>query len=328
MNKISVGVWAYGACSDRYVGDGYKERLPLVQRIEHLSKLDGVSGIEITYPADINEETYSEYAPLLKKYGLQISSMGVEIVCDKEWKTGSFTSPHKEIREKTIALVKKAMDFAAQIGVDVVSLWLGQDGHDYFMQVDYQQQWEFLIQGLKECAAHNPAIKLGLEYKTSEPRLKCMVNSGGLSLAIAQCTGMDNVGVTMDVGHALFAGENPAETAAILMSQNRLFHLHLNDNYLVADDDMPIGSVHFLHFVEFFHWLKKMNYQGWYSLDMYPYRDDADEAVNASIAFVRGMDRFVEQKLDGYSFEKASAGAPSKILSELFEKMFEQEASK
>ncbi len=325
MNNISVGVWAYGACSDRYVGDGYKSRLPLAQRIEHIGKLGGVDGIEITYPVDINEENYPEYAPLLQKYGLRISSMGVEIVCDKEWKTGSFTSPHREIREKTVALVKKAMDFAAQIGVEVVSLWMGQDGFDYLMQSDYRQQWEFLIQGLRECAAHNPAIKLGMEYKVSEPRLKCMVNSGGMALAVAQCTGMDNVGVTMDIGHAINAGENPAEIAAILFSQNRLFHLHLNDNYRIADDDMPIGSVHFLHFVELFYWLKKMGYQGWYSLDMYPYRDDADEASRASVTFIRGVESLIDRKLGDYSFETAPSDAPSKILEGLFEKIFEQE---
>ncbi|MBE6830472.1 MAG: sugar phosphate isomerase/epimerase [Ruminococcaceae bacterium] len=323
MNKISVGVWTYGACSDRYVSDGYKDRLPLAERLEHLGKIDGVKGIEITYPCDINEENYPQYAPLLKKYGFEISSMGVEIVCDKQWKTGSFTSPIKEVRDNTIALVKKAMDFAAQIGTEVVSLWLGQDGYDYFMQSDYQQQWKYLIDGLRECAKHNPKIKLGLEYKTSEPRLKCMVSTGGLSLAIAQCTGMDNVGVTMDIGHALFAGENLAETATILMAQNRLFHLHINDNYRIADDDMPIGSVHFLHFIEFFYWLRKMGYEGWYSLDMYPYRDDPDAAVKASVRFIGGAERFVEKKLAGYSFEEMQKGAPSDILSNLFEKIFE-----
>lgn len=323
MNKISVGVWTYGACSDRYVSDGYKNRLPLTERLEHLGKIDGVKGIEITYPCDINEENYSQYAPLLKKYGLEISSMGVELVCDKQWKTGSFTSPIQEVRENTVALVKKAMDFAEQIGTEVVSLWLGQDGYDYFMQSDYQQQWKYLIDGLRECAKHNPKIKLGLEYKTTEPRLKCMVSTGGLSLAIAQCTGMDNVGVTMDIGHALFAGENLAETATILLAQNRLFHLHVNDNYRIADDDMPIGSVHFLHFIEFFYWLKKMGYEGWYSLDMYPYRDDPDAAVKASVEFIQGAEQFVEKKLAGYSFEEMQKKAPSDILSNLFQKIFE-----
>lgn len=323
MNKISAGVWTYGACSDRYVGGGYRDPLPLKERIQHLGSIDGVAGIEITYPCDFNEDNYAEYEPLLKKYNLGISSMGVEIVCDKEWQTGSFTSHQPAVREKTKKLVKGAMDFAQKVGVKVVSLWMGQDGYDYFMQVDYVQQWTWLVEGLRECADHNPAVKLGIEYKMSEPRLSCIAKSGGMALSIAQATERPNVGVTMDVGHALDMKENLAETASILLSQNRLFHLHLNDNYLTADDDMPIGSVHFLHFMELFFWLKKLGYDGWYCLDMYPYRDDPDEAVKASVKFIRGMEKFVDKKLAGYSFAEAQAGAPSKILGNLFGKMFD-----
>ena len=322
MNKISTGVWAYGACSDRYVGSGYKTRLPLLQRIERLGGIKGVEGIEITYPGDFDEHSYAEYAPLLQKHGLGISSMGVEIVCDKEWQTGSFTSPDPIVRQKAVSLTQSAMDFAASIGVEVVSLWMGQDGHDYFLQADYARQWDWLVEGLRLCANHNPGVKLGIEYKASEPRLSCMVKSGGVALALAQCCGCQNVGVTMDVGHALNSRENIAETAAILLRQNRLFHLHLNDNYIMADDDMPIGSVHFMHFLELFFWLKRLNYKGWYCLDMYPYRDDPNEAVRASIRFIRGMEHFVNEKLADYNFEAKTAEAPGKILTELFGKIF------
>lgn len=322
MNKISTGVWAYGACSDRYVSDGYRDRPLLKQRIERLGNIEGIAGIEITYPCDFNENTYVEYAPLLREYGLGISSMGVEIVCDKEWQTGSFTSPDPAVRQKTVQLVQSAMDFAASLGVEVVSLWMGQDGHDYFMQADYARQWNWLIDGLRLCAAHNPGINLGIEYKVSEPRLNCIVKSGAMALALAQHTGYPNVGVTMDVGHALNVRENIAETAAVLLLQNRLFHLHLNDNYLAADDDMPIGSVHFMHFLELFFWLKRLNYKGWYCLDMYPYRDDPDEAVRASVIFIRGMERFVDKNLADYDFDAIAAGAPGKILTNLFNKIF------
>lgn len=320
MNKISVGVWAYGALSDRYVGDGYRERLALKDRIARLGKIKGVSGVEITYPGDINETNFDEYAAILKDNGLELSGMGVEIVCDKQWQRGSFTSPDPARRQHTQELVKKSMDFAAKAGVETVSLWLGQDGFDYLMEVDYAAQWNHLIEGLRECADHNPKIKLGLEYKVSEPRLKCLVANGGQTLALALAVGRDNVGATMDVGHAFNAGENPAQIAAILMAQKKLFHLHLNDNYQVADDDMPIGSVHFLHFVELFYWLKKMGYGGWYALDMYPYRDDSDEAIKASIQFIRGVERFVEEKLA--DFKGSDFSSPSLMLQSLFSKIF------
>ena len=323
MNPISVGVWTYGMGTDRYVGDGYKPKMELKDRIEHIGKQNGVSSIEITYPGDINEDNYEKYKPLLEKYNLSICAMGVELVCDKQWATGSFSSPVKEVRDKSVLLVKKAMDFAASIGTKTVCLWLGQDGFDYFFQTDYVAAWNNLIEGLQECADHNPDINLGIEYKVSEPRLKCMASSGGKTLAICQCTGRTNVGVCMDIGHSLNAGENPAETASMLISQNRLFHLHFNDNYLIADDDMPVGSVHYLHFMELFYWLKKLGYSGYYSLDMYPYRDNPDTAVEASVKFIQGMDKFIETKMKDITFSTEFDRNPSRILSSLFTKMFD-----
>ena len=322
MNPISVGVWTYGTGSDRYVSDGYKDRLTLTERIEHIGAVSEVKAIEITYPGDMNKANFSQYKPLLDKFGLSVSAIGVELVCGREWKTGSFSSPSQEVRENTVALVKEAMDFAASINCKMINLWLGQDGFDYLFQVDYVRAWNYLVNGLRDCADHNPDIRLGLEYKLSEPRLKCMVDTAGTALAICQSVGRNNVGVTMDVGHSLMAKENPAQVAAVLLSQNRLFHIHFNDNYLMADDDMPTGSVHFLHFMELFYWLKRCGYQGWYSLDMYPYRDDPDEAVRCSIRFIRGMESFVDKSLDDISFAKGLEDVPAKVLSGLFDKIF------
>lgn len=321
MNPISVGVWTYGMGTDRYVGDGYKPKMELRERIAHIGRADGVTGIEITYPGDINEKNYAEYLPLLEKYNLKICGMGVELVCDKFWATGSISSPLDDVREASAAVIMNAMDFAASIGVNVVSLWLGQDGFDYFFQMDYVKAWQDMIELLRRCADHNPAIRLGIEYKVSEPRLHCFASSGGTTLALCKSVDRANVGVTMDIGHAINAGENPAEMAAVLMAEKRLFHVHLNDNYRIVDDDMPIGSVHFLHFIEFFFWLKRLGYDGWYSLDMYPYRDDPDAAVEASVKFIRGADAFIEKKLGEYSFGGGKK-IPSQILCELFDHLF------
>ena len=320
--NISAGAWVYGTCSDRYVSDGYKDKMDFDSRVERLSNMEEVKGIEITYPFDINEENYDYYKTLLQEKNLTISCMGVELVCDRKWKTGSFCSPHKEVREETIKLVKKAMDFANQIGVETVNLWLGQDGFDYLMQTNYVDAWKFLIEGLRECANYNTKVRLGLEYKASEPRLNCFLNSGGKALAVAQATGCSNVGVTLDIGHALNARENPAEIASVLMAENRLFHLHFNGNYFIADDDMPVGSVHFLHFVELIYWLKKLGYSGWYSLDLYPYRDDPDEACKTSIHFIRMIEKMVEKKLKDLDFHEMAETAGSKNMCNLFTKMF------
>ena len=74
--------------------------------------------------------------------------------------------------------------------------------------------------------------------------------------------------------------ETIAESVALLKRfGNRLIHLHLNDNYRYWDDDMIPGSVHTLEWVEFFYWLDRTGYDGWYSLDIFAFREKDKIAV-------------------------------------------------
>ena len=56
--------------------------------------------------------------------------------------------------------------------------------------------------------------------------------------------GVDNVGILLDFGHALFGGESPADAAQLLIDHGRLFGMDVNDNLRGWDDDMVVGSVH------------------------------------------------------------------------------------
>ncbi|MCE1252989.1 MAG: sugar phosphate isomerase/epimerase [Anaerolineae bacterium] len=314
MERISIGVWSFGMGTDRYVGNGYKPYINFFERLDRISAIQGAKGIEITYPNDVNFDNLAKVKEELKARNLRVVSVGIEHVCDGEWQFGSFSAEDPERRKKSIELACQGMHLAHELGAGVINLWLGQDGFDYVFQSDYQKAWNYLVEGIRECADHRPEINIGIEYKTSEPKLNCLVNSGGKALALALATGRKNVGITLDVGHAFNARENPAEIASILLAEKRLFHLHLNDNYGLADDDMPVGSVHWPQFFELFYWLNKLNYTGWYSLDLYPYRDDSTEACNVSIEF---MEKIHKQVSDP-SFEKElqvnRQGAPSKPL--------------
>lgn len=295
MKGLGVGIWTFGMGSERYVSDGYKPFLTVEERIEKIASLEGVDGLEVTFPNDVDEETMSTFSELLAEKGLTPCGLGVELVCDRKWATGSFSSPDADMRQHAIELTQRAMDMAGELDIKTISLWLGQDGFDYAFQKDYVQAWEWLIAGLQESASYRSDINLALEYKTSEPQMACYVNSGGKALALAQATGMKNVGVNLDLGHALNARENPAEIASVLLASDRLFHIHINDNYAWADDDMPVGTVHFVQYLEFFYWLEKLDYDGWISLDLYPYREDPIAACQTSIEFVKNCQALVHK---------------------------------
>jgi xylose isomerase len=111
---------------------------------------------------------------------------------------------------------------------------------------------------------------------------------------MAQETGLENVGVCIDVGHALMGGENAAESAFLLQHYGKkLFHMHFNDNYRSWDDDMIVGSLHVVEFVELLFWLKETGYEGWYSMDQYPYREEGAAAVSESVAFLRDVENLL-----------------------------------
>jgi len=52
---------------------------------------------------------------------------------------------------------------------------------------------------------------------------------------------------------------------------------------------MMVGSVHLQKYLELIYWLKKTNYKGWYSLDIFPYREDEVEAASESIKWLKSI---------------------------------------
>ena len=112
---------------------------------------------------------------------------------------------------------------------------------------------------------------------------------------MAQETGCDNVGVCIDTGHAYVAGEVVGESIVLAKrAGNRLMHMHFNDNYGSWDDDMIVGSVHSIAYIETLYWLDRVGYTGWLSMDQYPYREDGAGAIGESIQWLVAFDRVLQ----------------------------------
>jgi xylose isomerase len=57
---------------------------------------------------------------------------------------------------------------------------------------------------------------------------------------------------------------------------------------------MIVGSVHFVEFVELLFWLREIGYEGWYSMDQYPYREDGQGALRSSVEFLQGVEAMLD----------------------------------
>jgi len=210
-----------------------------------------------------------------------------------KWGKGSLAAPDAATRQAGVDEVRKVMDWAGELGCRYVDVWPGQDGYDYSFQADYIEAWKWLREGLALCADHNPKVRVLVEYKLKEPRTHCFVNSAAKVVLLLQ--GLDKVGVLLDTGHSMAAGENIAEAAALLASFGKLDYVHLNDNYRSWDDDMMVGAVHLVESLELVYWLKRVGYKGWLTLDIFPYREDGVKAATECKKWIETFFKAVER---------------------------------
>lgn len=288
--RFSANINTFNACADRYVLSGYGKRLTTEELIREATKVEGLTGVEVVGLWHVNDDNIDHVRRLIRDAGFEVSCVTPDIWASGKWGWGSFASSDPKIRQDAIHEVKKSMEWAQQMHCDVVDLWFGQDGYDYPLQADYPAAWDRIIEGTIECAEHLPDVKIVIEYKPKEPRTHCFIGTVGKTLLLIQKVDKPNVGAMIDVGHALMAYENPAESAVLLSYfGDKLFYMHFNDNWRHWDDDMTFGSVHTIEMIELLYWLDRLGYDGWYALDIFPYRENGVRAASESIRWIQGL---------------------------------------
>jgi len=267
----------FGSCADRYCLGGYSEGRTMEEMLDRSTQVPGLDGLELVGNWHVNDDNVRTVNKMLSDRGKKISMLVPDLWTQAKWGRGSLAAPDAKTRRAGIDEVKKVMDWAVELGCPFVDVWLGQDGFDYPFQADYTAVYPWIREALVECAAHNKQVRILVEYKPREPRNRCFVDSAAKVLLLLQ--GLDDIGVLLDVGHSLQGAENVAEAAALLASYGKLDYLHLNDNYGDWDNDLMVGAVHLVHYLELVYWLKRVNYQGWLTLDIFPYREDGIQAA-------------------------------------------------
>jgi xylose isomerase len=250
-------------------------------------KVDGLDGLELVGNWHVNDANIRDVAKMLADRDLKIPMLVPDLWTQAKWGRGSLAAPDATTRRAAVDEVRKVMDWAAELDCPFVGVWPGQDGFDYCFQADYIEAWKWLADGLAACAGHNDKVKVLVEYKPREPRTHCFVDHVGTVLMLLK--DLDHVGVLLDVGHALQGAESVAQSAALLAHHGKLDYLHLNDNHGDWDEDMMVGSVHLVGLLELVYWLMRVEYRGWLTLDIFPYREDGVRAASECKGWIEGM---------------------------------------
>jgi sugar phosphate isomerase/epimerase len=281
--KVSVGVWFLGAVGDRFVKAGYRPDKTIVERFRLAAGIDGVGGLEMHYPTEIDDDSWRTLKQIADDANLKFVMLTPHVWVDPKYAFGQFSHPDAKIRQSCLDFCRRVTDFAQNLGVEFMCYWPAQDGYEYPFQIDYRQRWDNMAEGLAAWADHNPAQKIVVEYKGYDPRAHILLPTVGQCVAMINEINRPNLGINIETGHALIMKENLAEAFGFAMRYGKLFHTHWNDNTKMFDDDLIPGMVNFWETLELLFWLDEWGYDGWYGLDLFPYREEPDKAIAESI---------------------------------------------
>lgn len=325
--KYSAIIGSLGQTSDRFMKCGYKD--PQVDNVEFPDVIGTLAKTGILQGADLYQaptgplsdpDTVNE---ILTKNSFTASSVLPQVFGDRQWQWGSITAADAHTRKRAMELMRQNIDFNAKlVGSPSVNLWLGQDGFDYPLQTNYGKQYDYLIKSVRELADYNPNIRLTLEGKIREPRNRCLVDTTLTALLMCMEIDRDNVGVAIDTGHVFYAQQNVAQNIEVAARYGKLFMMHVNDNYNLWDDDMIAGSLRYMEYIEMFYALKKVKYDGFMSIDIFPYREDQYESTRESVLTMQKFDEAVD--LIGFDrlAELIEEGNPNKTVKAVREAIF------
>lgn len=319
MNRIAIITAFLGGVKNRYMQ--YQPDRSLQEKLELASKIPGVEGVELCYPQDFKD--LKALKTLLNDFGLGVSAINVRSRREGKWLRGSFTSQDPKERNEVVDEFKSACDTARELGVYRITTCPLNDGHDYPFELDYADAYAYATESFHKIASNAPDVKICIEYKWNDPRTRCLLASAGETALFCSTVGASNLGVTLDFGHSILAGERPAQAAVLLHQAGRLFYVHLNDNDRNWDWDMLPGAYNLIELVEFFYYLEDLGYtKDWYAYDIMSKEIDTCNTFETAVMITRKTEGLAKKIDRSKMKELLKKRDPSLALRELYAAIF------
>jgi xylose isomerase len=250
----------------------YNRELALEERLALVASIDGMSGVEVIHPYEAKNA--AELRGALARTGLTLAAVNVNVKAEPEFRNGGLTSTDPGIRRRAVEFIKNAKDFAREAGADKVTCCPLGDGYEFAFQCDYAEMWKHLVETFGAAGAYRPEIPLFIEYKPSETRGRCFLDTAAKTLCLLNDIGNAGMGVTIDYGHSKYGLENPAEVVSLVANSRYPYYIHVNDNNGRWDWDFMTASHNFLEYAEFLFYLQECGYRDFLTSDTSPTRWD------------------------------------------------------
>jgi len=251
-----------------------------------LIHLAGYDAIEImcdiphAFPP-ISEDKIKCIKNSLKKNSMIISNLnGFMMTAVEDFHHPSWIEESKTYRQKRIEHTKNCLKLAKIIGAKTVST---EPGGPKTNQTT-QKELELFEQGLLEVLPLAEELQICLLV---EPEPELLIENSNQFLNFIEKFESKYVGLNFDVGHFFCVNEDPAKL--IHKMQDHIRHIHLEDIDSSRKHHHLIPGHGSIDFKNLFNSLNSINYDGFITVELYPYQDNPQQAAIESMKFINSI---------------------------------------
>lgn len=183
----------------------------------------------------------------------------------------SFIEPDEGYRRVRIDHTKRALSLCAELGAPHITT---EPGGPLAPGQSRRQAIDLFVEVLKPLAehAHDEGVLLLIE---PEPGL--LVETTDQYLEVAERLNAPSIGLNFDVGHAYCMSEDiPAQIAKLAPY---IRHYHFEDIAATRVHHHLVPGTGAIDFAEVIAAIKRTGYDGWLTVELYPFIDDPDSAA-------------------------------------------------
>ena len=249
----------------------------------------GYRGVEImadvphAWPAFLLAEQKQAIRDALARHQLAISNINafmMHAVNDprqRYWHP-SWIEPDPHYRRIRIEHTKRALTLARELGAPNITT---EPGGPVEPGGSWQQALKLFVENLKPVAEH--AEKEGVLLLV-EPEPGLLIETADQFLELMKHLDSPAVGMNFDIGHAFCVKDDPATTIPRVAKYIR--HFHLEDIAATRVHHHLIPGDGAIDFASTLRAVRAIGYDGWVTVELYPFIDNPDEAARRALQYV------------------------------------------
>ena len=200
--------------------------LGALEMVARLGTAEGIDLVDFNYPQHLDGLAVEDVVAALAHANLAAGAVAVRFPADTFLRGGAFTNPIASIRAAAVDLVAEACAWAERLNAaGGVVVWPQFDGYNYHLQVNHTETWTRTVDALREAVDRVECAnaRVSYEFKPTDASTRfAVVPSTGAALGLVrEVNRPGRFGLTLDLGHLLAAGENPAQSAAAVADAER-----------------------------------------------------------------------------------------------------------